>query len=183
MKKHGGRKDLIQLSVCVSVCVCVCVSICLCPSLPIFSHSVHSFLDPTTMCKGFPSGKESACQCRSHRRCRFDPWVRKIPGGRNGNPIQYYCLGNPMDRGDWWITKSQTQLKRLSSSSSSSNLKLVTLLNQSRLPGWLLQCRRHRRCRFEFPLGKIPWNRKWKPTLVFLPGKSHGQRSLEGYSP
>ena len=28
-----------------------------------------------------------------------------------------------------------------------------------------------------------PWRRKWQPTPVFLPGKSHGQRSLEGYSP
>ena len=31
-------------------------------------------------------------------------------------------------------------------------------------------------------LGKIPWNRKWQPTPVFLPGKFHGQRSLVGYS-
>ena len=31
--------------------------------------------------------------------------------------------------------------------------------------------------------GKIPWRRKWQPTPVFLPGKSHGQRSLEGHSP
>ena len=30
---------------------------------------------------------------------------------------------------------------------------------------------------------KIPWRRKWQPTPVFLAGKSHGQRSLEGYSP
>ena len=30
---------------------------------------------------------------------------------------------------------------------------------------------------------KIPWRRKWQPTPVFLPGKSHGQRSLAGYSP
>ena len=29
---------------------------------------------------------------------------------------------------------------------------------------------------------KIPWRRKWQPTPVFLPGKSHGQRSLAGYS-
>ena len=28
-----------------------------------------------------------------------------------------------------------------------------------------------------------PWRRKWQPTLVFLPGESHGQRSLEGFSP
>jgi len=31
--------------------------------------------------------------------------------------------------------------------------------------------------------GKIPWSRKWQPTPVFLPGESHGQRSLVGYSP
>ena len=30
---------------------------------------------------------------------------------------------------------------------------------------------------------KIPWRRKWQPTPVFLPGKSHGRRSLVGYSP
>ena len=29
----------------------------------------------------------------------------------------------------------------------------------------------------------IPWRRKWQPTPVFLPGESHGQRSLEGYGP
>ena len=31
-------------------------------------------------------------------------------------------------------------------------------------------------------VGKIPWRRKWQLTPVFLPGKSHGQRSLAGYS-
>ena len=31
-------------------------------------------------------------------------------------------------------------------------------------------------------VGKILWRRKWKPTPVFLPGESHGQRSLAGYS-
>ena len=30
---------------------------------------------------------------------------------------------------------------------------------------------------------KSPWRRKWQPTLAFLSGKSHGQRSLAGYSP
>ena len=30
---------------------------------------------------------------------------------------------------------------------------------------------------------KIPWRREWQPTPVFLPGESHGQRSLVGYSP
>ena len=32
-------------------------------------------------------------------------------------------------------------------------------------------------------VGKIPWRRKWQPTPVFLPGESHGERILEGYSP
>ena len=31
-------------------------------------------------------------------------------------------------------------------------------------------------------VGKIPWRRAWQPTPVFLPGESHGQRSLVGYS-
>ena len=42
------------------------------------------------------------------------------------------------------------------------------------------QCRRHR---FDLWVGKIPWKRKWQPTPVFLPQESHGQRSLEDYSP
>ena len=36
---------------------------------------------------------------------------------------------------------------------------------------------------FNSCVGKIPWMRKWQPTPVFLPGKSHGQKNLKGYSP
>ena len=39
------------------------------------------------------------------------------------------------------------------------------------------------RCKFDPWVRKTPWRRKWQPTPVFLPGKSHGQRSLAGYSP
>ena len=61
------------------------------------------------------SGKESACQCRSQRRFRFNPGLGRSPGGGNGNPLQYSCLENPMDRGAWWtvvhgVAKSQKQL-------------------------------------------------------------------------
>ena len=42
------------------------------------------------------------------------------------------------------------------------------------------QCRS---CRFDPWVEKIPWRMKWQPTPVFLPGKSHGQRSLVSYSP
>ena len=54
------------------------------------------------------------------------------------------------------------------------------------LPRWLsgkdfaCQCRR---CRFDLWVAKIPWRRRWQPTPVSLPGKSHGQRRLAGYSP
>ena len=41
---------------------------------------------------------------------------------------------------------------------------------------------RHKRCRFNPWVGKFLWRRAWQPTLVFLPGESHGQRSLAGYT-
>ena len=54
------------------------------------------------------------------------------------------------------------------------------------LPWWLRDKKFACSCRrfgFDPWLVKIPWKRKWQPTPVFLPGKSHGQRSLVGYSP
>ena len=47
----------------------------------------------------------------------------------------------------------------------------------------ICQCRRSRSYEFDPWVGKIPRRRKWQPTLVFLPGESHGQSSLVGYSP
>ena len=35
------------------------------------------------------------------KRLGLDPWVGKIPGGGNGNPLQYSCLENPMDGEAW----------------------------------------------------------------------------------
>ena len=45
------------------------------------------------------------------------------------------------------------------------------------------QCRRHKRHGFHPWLGKIPWRMVWQPIPVFLPGESHRQRNLVGYSP
>ena len=59
------------------------------------------------MSPGFPggiSGKESACQCRRCKRHEFDAWVGKSLWRRKCNPLQYSCLGNPMDRGAWWAS-------------------------------------------------------------------------------
>ena len=36
----------------------------------------------------------------------------RSPGGENGNPLQYSCLGNPMDRGAWWATVRGGSQKR-----------------------------------------------------------------------
>ena len=48
------------------------------------------------------------------------------------------------------------------------------------LKKFICQCKRWG---FDPWVWKIPWSRKWHPAPVFLPGKSHGQRSLVGYSP
>ena len=45
------------------------------------------------------------------------------------------------------------------------------------------QCRRLKRLVFNSWVRKIPWRRKWQPIPVFLPGESHGQTALAGYSP
>ena len=140
--------------------------------------------------------------------------------GGNGSPLQYSCLENPRDGGAWWaavcgVSQSQTRLKRLSSSSSSSffvfcssrrvvsRCKLCSKGSQVphlshhafvweweillRFWRFLLQlsrfCLQCRRLRFNPWVRKIPWRRKWQPTSPFLPGESHGQRSLRGYSP
>ena len=54
------------------------------------------------------------------------------------------------------------------------------MCHTSSLPRWpsgkesACPCRRCKRCEFHPWVGKIPWRRKWQPTPVFLPGKSHG---------
>ena len=54
---------------------------------------------PNTGFPGGASGKEFPCQCRRHKRCRFDPWIGKIPWRRACNPLQCYCLENSTGRG------------------------------------------------------------------------------------
>ena len=68
-------------------------------------------------CLGDTSGKEPACQCRTHKRCDWS-LGEDDPAGGHGNPLQYSCLETPMDRGALvsygpQITKNWTWLKRL----------------------------------------------------------------------
>ena len=40
------------------------------------------------------------------------PELGRSPGKRNDNPLQYSCLGNPMDRGEWWATVHEVAKSR-----------------------------------------------------------------------
>ena len=83
---------------------------------PQVSRQLHVSLTAQgyTVTVGFPGGsvgEESACYARD---AGWIPVSGKPPGGRNGNPLQYSCLENPMDRGAWQaivhgIAKSRTQ--------------------------------------------------------------------------
>ena len=53
---------------------------------------------------GFSSSSDGKGILLQRRRPGFDPWVSKIPWRRNGNPLQYSCLQNSMDRGAWQAT-------------------------------------------------------------------------------
>ena len=64
---------------------------------------------------GFPSGSVVKNSSASIGDMGAIPGSGRSPGGGYGNPLQYSCLGNPMDRGAWRATvheivKSQTQL-------------------------------------------------------------------------
>ena len=66
-------------------------------------------------CSGFPGGSSAG----DMKDAGSIPGPGRSPGGRHGNPLQYSCLENVMDRGAWWATvhriaQSQTRLKQLS---------------------------------------------------------------------
>ena len=77
-----------------------------------------SWLSDYLLFPGGASGKECTWQCIRHKRCGSVPRLGRSPGEGNGNPLQYSCLENPMDRGTWLATvhrvaKSHTCLKWL----------------------------------------------------------------------
>ena len=71
-------------------------------------HTVHGVL------RGFPGGSEVKASACNVGDLGSIPGSERSPGEGNGNPLQYSCLENPMDRGAWWATvhgvaKSRTQ--------------------------------------------------------------------------
>ena len=64
---------------------------------------------------GFPGGSEVKAPACNLGDLGSIPGLGRFPGKGNGNPVQYSCLENPMDRGAWWatvhgVTKSWTRL-------------------------------------------------------------------------
>ena len=58
---------------------------------------------------GSSAGKESACNAGD---LGSNPGLGKYPGGGHGNPLQYSCLENPMDRGAWQAVVHRSQRVR-----------------------------------------------------------------------
>ena len=75
--------------------------------LSLVTSDLHKRLRGTKLVKNLPANAGDA------RDSGLVPGPEESPGGGNGNPLQYSCLRNPMDRGAWWatahgVTKSQT---------------------------------------------------------------------------
>ena len=73
---------------------------------------------------GFPggtSGKETTCQCSQCQRCRFNPWVGKIPWRRAWQPTPVFLLENSMDRA--WQATVHGVTKNQNACTVSSNAK------------------------------------------------------------
>ena len=65
---------------------------------------------------GLPHGSVVKNPSASAGNVGWIPLSRSSPGEGNGSPLQYSCLGNPMDRGAWWaavlgVAKSWTRLR------------------------------------------------------------------------
>ena len=141
----------------------------------------------TCICENllFPGGSEgkvSACNVGDPGSI---PGSGRSPREGNGNPLQYSCLENPMDRGAWRATVHGVAQSR-------TRLSDFTFIFTFTIHSWASQvvqwsrlachCQRHKRRRHDPWVGKTPWRRKWQPISVFLPGESHEWRSLVGYN-
>ena len=135
------------------------------------------------------------------------PGLGRSPGEGNGNLFQYSCKENSMGRRACWVTvhgvsgwghikvhqynwkkrKPQRQKEPYNQGTCecvvfwcwTNNISHIGLLWWLRGKESTCQCKG---LGFDPWVRKIPWRRKWQPTPVFLPGKSHRQRSLVGYS-
>ena len=130
---------------------------------------------PTPVFLGFPcgsAGKESTCNAKDLDSI---PGLGRSPEEGKGYPLQYSGLENSMDCIVHGVTKSQIRLSNFHSLQGSTGFPGDSALknppanagDMSSIPG----------------LERSPWRRKWQPTPVFLPGKSHGPKTLVCCSP
>ena len=112
----------------------------------------YSHFSPTSEAVRLPqwlSGKETACSAGATGDVGSIPGLGRFPRGGHGNPLQYSCLKNPMDRGAWRATvhgvaKSRTWLERLSMHACTEavtglTLKLDFSLSPNILPSYPFQ--------------------------------------------
>ena len=121
--------------------------------------------------------KESACKLGDLGSV---PGLGRSPGEGKGYPLQHTGLENSMGSIVHGGAKSQGRLSGFqfhTSYFSAEKISQVVLVEPAH------QCRGRKRCGWDPWVGKIRWRRKWHPAPVFLPGRSHGQRSLVGWSP
>ena len=71
-------------------------------SLTWLNESSRKYIPPPDV--GFPAGSDSKVSACSEGDLGSVPGSGRSPGEGNGNPLQYSCLENPMDRGAWWAT-------------------------------------------------------------------------------
>ena len=138
------------------------------------------------------SGEESACQWR---RLGLDPWAGKIPWGRQWQPTPVLLPGESHGKrslvGYSPRRRRVKTTERLSIHEQVVQTSLLPFPTYFHLPDQLADIslsREHGKGSHALHslfslLVEDPWRRSWLPTLVFLPGESHGQRSLVGYSP
>ena len=63
-------------------------------AVSIYYNSIYSFM-------GFPGGSDGKASVYNEEDLGSSPELGRSPGEGNGNPLQYYCLENPLDRGAW----------------------------------------------------------------------------------
>ena len=111
----------------IYMCLCVYILIYM------YTHRRRQWHPTPVLLPGKSHGRRSLVGCSPWGRCESDTTERlyfhfsvSCIGEGNGNPLQCSCLENPRDGGAWWaavhgVAQSQTRLKRLSSSSSSTD--------------------------------------------------------------
>ena len=107
---------------CCAKLLQLCATLCDLMDCSLSDSSVHAcptLVNTQSVGLTFPGGSDGKESARDTGDPGSIPGSGRSPGERNGNPLQYSCLVDSMDRGAWWaivhgVAKSQKQLKQLS---------------------------------------------------------------------